>query len=332
MIRFADLNDIDKIMHFIDQHWKKDHILSKDRELFLYEYQDGKRINFVIAEDDVGKLIGLLGFIRTSYEEEKKDIWAALWKVIDNDNPMLGVELLEYLRNSTDYNLLSSVGLNLKTLPIYSFLGIQTSFLNQYILVNSSLPDYKILTSTQKMTSDIVTHKDNCEYTITELNQDQLSFDFEILQKYVPVKDETYFIKRYFNHPHYKYRVYGIYKREIQVSLMVTREVVANEGKILRIMDYCGDEEHLQKVKASIADLLHRECYEYIDFMCYGFDEGALTAAGFTKIDPESNDLIAPNYFSPFVNENIKVYFYVDTQDGSHIRVCKADGDQDRPV
>ena len=39
-IRLANQNDIDSIMEFIDKHWKKDHILSKDKELFKYEYLD----------------------------------------------------------------------------------------------------------------------------------------------------------------------------------------------------------------------------------------------------------------------------------------------------
>ena len=37
-IRLANENDIDSIMTFIDEHWKKNHILAVDRELFKYEY------------------------------------------------------------------------------------------------------------------------------------------------------------------------------------------------------------------------------------------------------------------------------------------------------
>jgi len=39
-IRFAKLLDTDNIMKFIHSHWKENHILSRNKDLFLYEYQD----------------------------------------------------------------------------------------------------------------------------------------------------------------------------------------------------------------------------------------------------------------------------------------------------
>ena len=51
-IRFAKLLDTDNIMKFIHSHWKENHILSRDKDLFLYDYQDNDMINFVIAIDN----------------------------------------------------------------------------------------------------------------------------------------------------------------------------------------------------------------------------------------------------------------------------------------
>ncbi len=50
-IRLANSSDIDLIMDFIDKYWKKGHIMSRDRDLFRYEYQDGNQINFILAID-----------------------------------------------------------------------------------------------------------------------------------------------------------------------------------------------------------------------------------------------------------------------------------------
>ena len=39
-IRLAKADETDEIMFFLDKHWKKGHILSKNKELFNYEFLD----------------------------------------------------------------------------------------------------------------------------------------------------------------------------------------------------------------------------------------------------------------------------------------------------
>ena len=48
-------------------------------------------------------------------------------------------------------------------------------------------------------------------------------------------------------------------------------------------------------------------------------------------INIESEDIIAPNYFFPYIQKNIKINFMADTNQRERVRVCLADGDQDRP-
>ena len=47
-IRLANVNDINKIMRFINDNWKENHILSRDKDFFIYEHQGNNTINFVI--------------------------------------------------------------------------------------------------------------------------------------------------------------------------------------------------------------------------------------------------------------------------------------------
>ena len=35
-IHFASIDDVDDIMDFIHRHWKKNHILSRNKDFFLY--------------------------------------------------------------------------------------------------------------------------------------------------------------------------------------------------------------------------------------------------------------------------------------------------------
>ena len=328
-IRFAKLLDTDNIMKFIHSHWKENHILSRNKDLFLYEYQDNDTINFVIAIDNKNNIYGILGFIKSS--NSNSDIWAAMWKAIKHDaHPMLGIELLEYLRNANNYNRLTCVGINTNTIAIYHYLGIYTNHLNQYVIINKNIQNFNILKAEDIEFIKQINFIEDTQYSLIKLEECELDFNFDS-QDYIPRKDKDYFIKRYFNHPIYNYIVYGIYKEELLTSLIITREVAIDNSKILRVMDYLGDENDIVHVSKYIYQIVTNNSYEYIDFMCYGFDEKNLKKAGFKKVDLDSSNIIVPNYFSPFVQENIKIKFFADIKDISKIRICKADGDQDRP-
>ena len=67
-IKFSEVSDVDEIMQFINDHWKENHILSQNKDLFLYEYADNQRINFVISRDSNNKINAILGFIKSSNE------------------------------------------------------------------------------------------------------------------------------------------------------------------------------------------------------------------------------------------------------------------------
>ena len=42
----------------------------------------------------------------------------------------------------------------------------------------------------------------------------------------------------------------------------------------------------------------------------------------------ENDENVIPNYFAPFVQENVEIFFHAPNEE---IVFCKADGDQDRP-
>ena len=302
-IRLAKIEDADNIMKFIHNHWKENHILSRDKALFLYEYQDNDRINFIIAIDDKNNIYGILGFIKSS--NNHSDVWAAMWKAIKHDDhPMLGIELLEYLRSANNYNRLTCVGINPETIPIYHYLDMYTNNLEQYIMVNNTIMDFEIVKVEDVGSIKNINFTEDSQYRFVKLKESELDFNFDA-QEYIPYKDKSYFIKRYFNHPIYKYDTYGVYKEKLLTSVVVTREVTVGKRKILRIMDYLGNENDIAYVSKDIYQIIIDNGFEYVDFMVFGFDDKNLVKAGFTKINSESTEIIAPNYFSPFVQKNI---------------------------
>ena len=93
--------DIAEVMDFIHLHWKQNHILSQDRNLFDWQYKaQENKLNFVIAKE--GKeLLGILGYIKNSrYDNALKErdvVWLALWKVRENSPAGLGLKLYKKL-------------------------------------------------------------------------------------------------------------------------------------------------------------------------------------------------------------------------------------------
>lgn len=329
MIRIAEIEDLDKIMSFIDLEWRKDHILSRDKNFFMYEHGASNQINFVISKDDSGQINAVLGFIKASADTDA-DIWPVLWKVAKGaGSPMLGIELLEFLRNTKARSLMSA-GINTATIGIYNFLGIQTDVMKHYVLRNYKLAETKIAQFSSDIKECPVIAKD-CADLLLLKEKDTEYFNFEKYKGLAPYKDRQYFIKRYFKHPIYKYQVYGIGKAQEIQTLLVLREVLVGEDKVLRMVDMIGPEKSILNVRNALKNLIENTGYEYLDFVCYGFDHDILSAAGFFKVDLDRKDTIVPNYFSPYIKDNVKIYFYADVRDGAPFRIVKADGDQDRP-
>lgn len=326
-IRFATLSDVTAIMNFIDVHWKKDHILATNKDFFLYEYADGEKLNFVVATDNgSGEMVGLCGFIKNTKELEGSDIWGALWKVIKTTNPMLGINILEFLNENSGCRSFSSSGIAKKTIPIYDFLRYRNGKLNHYYRLNNR-DNFQIAVVKNK---DIVEFNKEENYQLKLLNsfQDLIPILKEMQnESRIPYKDNWYLEKRYFNHPIYKYQVFGIKNEKID-SLIVAREIQQNDAKILRIADFIGNPSDISCIGKELQNIMDQNDYEYIDFYCEGIDNEIMENAGFKLKD--DNDLnCIPNYFEPFFQENIDIYYF--TTHNGNFPIFKADGDQDRP-
>lgn len=337
-IRLANQNDIDSIMEFIDKHWKKNHILSKDKELFKYEYLDDNCVNFVLAIDKAKASIeGILGFIRSSKTSDpnKKDIWGSMWKVKDEKNnlPLLGVELAKRIYNLTNCRTYISSGTNPKTaVPIRKLIfGDSIGKMNHYYYLNPFIDEYKIaVVKENKFNNDEIKSNNKLNTKIRQfksINEVNKYFSIEDIDS-IPYKDSWYFNKRYFNHPYYDYLVYGLeYKNQNIEALLVAREVAANGRKILRIVDFIGNQESFSGLENEIYKLFVEREYEYIDFYTHGFDEEMILKSGFRLRDEEDLNII-PNYFEPFLQENIDLWVHYEFK---NTLFFKADGDQDRP-
>lgn len=324
-IRQARHDEIPEIMAFIDKYWKKGHILATNRELFEYEYVVDGKVNFYIAKSKAtGEIESIQGFAFSSQNPNKLDVWGSMSKT-RNDHPnmpFLNRELFVrfYMDIPARYEI--GVGVNKRTtLPLSLLDGYYCYKMKHYYRI-SYRNNYKIAKIlNKKFIKKDETIKQLEPEIVHSIDELKGKFDFNIVKDCIPYKDDWYLNKRFFKYPFYNYTVYVV-----DNAFFVTREQETNKEKILRIVDYVGDHSSFGKLYDFFTKILTD--YEYIDFYNYGLEEEYLKAAGFINKEEETPENIIPNYFSPFVQENIDIYVHSPVK---NTLFFKADSDQDRP-
>lgn len=311
-------SDKKEFFEFLKNYWNPDFIYVKDNSYFNYEFSGNS--NFVLSKKD-GKIVAVLGFLE--YDDRKGDIFNAVWKNLGKEDD--GLKCLQFLLNA-GYKSVSSCGINKKTIPIYEFLGIKTGRLKHFYILNPEIKDYKIAKISEKNIKKI--DYKNVKDIIEVKNIEELLklIDYQELKKYNFYKSLEYFNKRYFKHPYYKYHI--LVKSKVTNSILVYRIVKENGGSCIRIIDFLGEEKEFNELTNYLIDKMLKEKHEYVDIYEVGIEDEILENSGFLeRVEKDVN--IIPNYFEPFVQENIEIYYMSNCKD--KFRMFKGDGDQDRP-
>ena len=213
IIRLAEMADVDGIMCFIDEYWKKGHILGNNKEFFLYEHADQDRINFLLAIDRKSKEIeGILGFLPASHDASTFDIWTGIWKVRDGVLPLLGMELYKRLPQMVGARTILGVGDSQTTTgPLLRKL---TKTFNTWRMRHF----YYLADRNDFFIADVKDKYIQEPKYISRVAKVKKIDDISETQEYVnfydhgvvPYKDLSYINHRYFKHPIYNYDVYGI--------------------------------------------------------------------------------------------------------------------------
>lgn len=326
IVRFANSDDIPNIMQFIDENWKKGHILAKDRTLFEWQYMSDEKLNMVIGEDENHTIQGILGFIPYA-DENDKDFSLALWKA-KNGTAFLGVKLLMFLLKEEPHRQVFCNGINLNTTEgIYQRLGFKTGKLKQWYRL-CDYPEYKIAKIEKKaipnvkVASEVRLVKTEV-YEELKTNASEKLFD----TGKTPYKSESYISKRYFSHPVYEYNVYGLENESGKFdAAIVFRIQECNGAKALRVIDFIGEYSQIYHITKQIEEIA-KECgAEYIDIYEKGLDDNCLMEAGWQLVGADEN--IIPNYFAPYTQCNVDINICTTDE---NIFIFKGDGDQDRP-
>lgn len=343
MARFTfeicQLNQVEELVEYIDTNWAKNHILVTSRELLDWQHksQQGDYYNFVMARHNkTGKICGVLGFIPTSHFskglQSEKEVWLAIWKV--NEGPKfigLGLGLLNFLKREFEIKNICSIGISQIVFPMYQTLGFKVGQLSQFALVNTQREQYFIAKIPDGFACNSLSENNN--YTVDFIADSQIDKQLSNSELFnsKTKKNKGYFISRFVNHPKFKYRFLGIYRGLELIAFMVIKTVTHNQSTALRVVDIQGDLTSVSTVSDKLFNLLVVEQHEYLDIMQYGMDEEKLLDSGFIKVGIDER-IVVPDYFQPFVQKNIPIFFARQSSDEeSSFVLFKGDADQDRP-
>lgn len=321
-IRFAKLQEASKIMKFIEKHWNKNHVFAHNKKALDFQYLDTnhQRYNIVLGlENDT--IQSILGFtLLSQYDhhlENNKDLWFGIWKSI---KPTFGLALTKFLLETLKPKSSGSAGLSqysIKYYKLFSYDKIEP--LKHFYIKNDQKEHFCIadFTYAPKIECKQNTSLSYQFISLKEFEKMDIEFNF------IPKKSKEYFINRYYKNPFYRYQFLGIFKKSNIECIFITREIIINQAKCIRIIDFLGN--FTDNVYSLFQDFLSKYDYEYIDFLCYIYDFSKITNMGFVEKDKE----IITNYFEPFIKENQEIYFAYKC-DNQNYAFFKGDNDQDR--
>ncbi len=327
-IRLATLDDIPRIMQFIDEHWRKDHIMATNRTLFEFQHVEGDEVHYVIAEDEEnGKIYGTMGYILMNHSEHPDIATMMIQTLEGSGHVMLGDDMAEFLKEKLSVRYVVAVGVNKRYAKAIGMIQENTvDILNHYYRLND-LEAYEICKIEEKRIIPVLENKDCILEEIKDIQQFCEYMPEYELQKMKPYRDSQYIHHRYFEHPYYMYKVYGIRRQDGAEAVLVGREVKVDSNICFRIVDYYGKETAFCNAAYALDELMRAHNYEYIDFCNYGVDDNVMKQAGFQNVKYDNN--IVPHFFEPFEQRNVDIYIYSNGL--PDIKVYKAFSDQDRP-
>lgn len=330
-IRLCYASELQKLMRFIKESWKNDHIFTRDAELLAWQHYNKKDdvYNFIVACNNTTKEFdAVLGFIPLSHFNNKltdrRDFWLAIWK---NDkkksgNSSLGIELLYTFEHMFNPESIGAISVSDDALKVYSTMKYNTGVLEHYYIPNTEIHEFNIAKiRAEKLIRDKIigtTSKVSQIKDIRKIGKIECSFR--------PEKSVDYLIGRFCRHPRYEYKFYGAYNENKLQTIFVTRKNSVNNNSCIHIVDIYGN-MNIKNIRTEFENILIEENSEYIDCINYGIDEPVFTSMGFIKKDDET---VIPSYFEPFERRNVKISFAYKAKYNGYV-IFKADSDQDRP-
>lgn len=333
---FCALGEIDDVVCFLDKYWKKNHILTLSRELLDWQHLDkvNQRYNFSIArhkgDNEIHSLQGFIPLSQFDKNIKTNVLFGAIWKAREDVAPAgLGIMTAYYIDREIKPFFSGGIGLSSDNVRNSEK---DIKIMDHYFMPNAKCKSFKIAKNVDLNMIPLLTCQEGWgldELSIEDYNN--ISLNSIVFKNVYGMKSKDYYINRYFLHPAYKYHFLAVKNRDDVQAIIIVRLCTANSAKCLRIVDFIGSFNVLEKIPGELNYLLQEENCEYIDFMVSGVDSNCIESAGFFKVQKAKN-VIIPNYFEPFLQENRPLNYSYWAADPDYKPVLfKGDADQDRP-
>lgn len=325
-----------RLIEFIRKYWKEDHVFVKSDELFRFQHFNAQdnNYNFVLGiNTQTNEIDGINGIIPLShYDYELKqynDTWGGIWKIrpdVHNDEiAFLGIMLFEVL---DAYNSHGSIGMSPIAWKLHKLKKYHMCYLSQYYILNDECTDFHIANIPQDAIGKDRHFSSSSKYELIKIDNIGTITDADVQHSYFPMKSLRYLMNRFQLHPIYKYHFWGIYEGTTLRAILIGRIINVDGHLVIRIMDVYGKLEGISSIYSLVQKLLKEYNAEYLDCLNYGIDPSVFDAMGFNILDV-NGEIIIPNYFEPFLRENIMLNGAYRAN--FHYTMFKADSDQDRP-
>ncbi|ECR3230011.1 hypothetical protein F1P34_03795 [Campylobacter coli] len=328
IIRLCRIDEYDKLINFLKNHWKENHIFVQSKEVLDFQHLDEEKqvYNFIVAHNEITKEFdAVLGFIPTSQYDKNlspnRDFWGAIWKVKETAKKTgIGLGVFVYFVNYYNPNSFAAIGISDVAARVYKAYKYKLGELLHFYIQNLQKKDFRIAYFYKNNT---IVHNQRLDISFKKINR----FTDIPINIIYPYKSINYIKKRYQQHPTYRYYFMGIYENEICKGVFIFRKIEANNAICLRIVDYLGN--FIPNCYYQFQKLLYKFNAEYIDFLCYYHQPEEIIQMGFSLKKQEDKNII-PNYFEPFEKKNISIKFAYKTKVNNYA-IFKGDSDQDRP-
>lgn len=338
-IRFCREDEYEDLRIFLRDYWKENHIFVLSKEVFDFQHLDKEkhRYNFVIAREKVSNEIhAILGFVPTSQFDSKimrTMVWPCIWKNRKDVNRKgLGVTMYYHLKTHIEMETISILGISEIALSIYKHWNFESGKIEQYVMPNFTMEDHLAKGLSEVYNTFLDNKEDTLDLEKIEIEEYlKIPETSDVFKCYSLYKSKEYYVNRFFKHPVYTYEFLAIKERENVKAILVARRCGDGTCECLRIVDYIGEIEYMSSIKHQLQKYLQDNELEYVDFVEVGLDGNELNKAGFIN-RRDYSDMVVPNYFEPFLQENIDLDYAFKTvvKDSKQV-FFKADADQDRP-
>ena len=329
-IRLLKKEEYGDAIDFIRKYWSERHVFCRNKEIFEFQHGDAAsgEYDFIVAvHNETGEIHATLGYISSSIydggsKENPESVAGVLWKVRDDvknkEIGSLGLGVLFYLMKKFPDSAYLALGLSEYSQKIYKALHFNFATMAHYYIASKYTPEFHIVDKPYVNKES----KCNPDYDVRII--ESIPDNFE--SAYYPRKSSEYIRRRYIEHLFYKYQLCGIYKDEVLKCVWVIRPTDVEGSRVIRLVDMVGDLSEVKNIEGNVHELLKALNAEAIDCYNYGIDSKVFADAGFASV---SGDTIVPNYYEPFLRENVDMHCASYAK--KPVVMFKGDSDQDRP-